>query len=198
MSRHFLRSRVPAVAGCLRRGEEGFAIAAVLVLGACLIALSSVVVLRGTRAVGNTSGDARWERALAAAESGLEVGLQALEVDATFSTMDDYPDSFDSPEAERDWVVATADGVPSNEVGHGPAGHYVVVKPAGVNLLYAVGYSPSREAFGGRTRVVRIGYELHAVEWTLEYALLVQQIIENPMLNGETIRLDGALRMPPK
>ncbi|MGH8506673.1 MAG: SDR family NAD(P)-dependent oxidoreductase [Stenotrophobium sp.] len=31
-----------------------------------------------------------------------------------------------------------------------------------------------------------------------EYALLVQQIIENPMLNGETIRLDGALRMAPK
>ncbi len=32
----------------------------------------------------------------------------------------------------------------------------------------------------------------------LEFALLVQQVIENPMLNGETIRLDGALRMPPK
>lgn len=31
-----------------------------------------------------------------------------------------------------------------------------------------------------------------------EYAQLVQQIIENPMLNGETIRLDGALRMAPK
>lgn len=28
-----------------------------------------------------------------------------------------------------------------------------------------------------------------------EYAMLVQQIIENPLLNGETIRLDGALRM---
>ena len=28
-----------------------------------------------------------------------------------------------------------------------------------------------------------------------EYAQLVQQIVENPMLNGETIRLDGALRM---
>ena len=25
-----------------------------------------------------------------------------------------------------------------------------------------------------------------------------QQIVANPMLNGETIRLDGALRMPPK
>ncbi|HEY8490939.1 MAG TPA: 3-hydroxyacyl-CoA dehydrogenase [Dehalococcoidia bacterium] len=31
-----------------------------------------------------------------------------------------------------------------------------------------------------------------------EYALLVRQIVENPMLNGETIRLDGALRMPPR
>jgi len=28
-----------------------------------------------------------------------------------------------------------------------------------------------------------------------EFATLVQQVIENPMLNGETIRLDGALRM---
>lgn len=31
-----------------------------------------------------------------------------------------------------------------------------------------------------------------------EYAMLVQHIIENPMLNGETIRLDGAIRMAPK
>jgi NAD(P)-dependent dehydrogenase (short-subunit alcohol dehydrogenase family) len=31
-----------------------------------------------------------------------------------------------------------------------------------------------------------------------EYAVLVAAIIANPMLNGETIRLDGALRMPPK
>lgn len=31
-----------------------------------------------------------------------------------------------------------------------------------------------------------------------EYAQLLAAIIENPMLNGETIRLDGAIRMPPK
>jgi NAD(P)-dependent dehydrogenase (short-subunit alcohol dehydrogenase family) len=31
-----------------------------------------------------------------------------------------------------------------------------------------------------------------------EYALLACDIAENPMLNGETIRLDGALRMPPR
>jgi NAD(P)-dependent dehydrogenase (short-subunit alcohol dehydrogenase family) len=37
----------------------------------------------------------------------------------------------------------------------------------------------------------RLGY-------SSEYAALALQIVENPMLNGETIRLDGALRMPPK
>jgi NAD(P)-dependent dehydrogenase (short-subunit alcohol dehydrogenase family) len=31
-----------------------------------------------------------------------------------------------------------------------------------------------------------------------EYALLVASIIANPMLNGETIRLDGAIRMAPR
>jgi hypothetical protein len=31
-----------------------------------------------------------------------------------------------------------------------------------------------------------------------EYASLVQQIIENPMLNGAVIRLDGAVRLASK
>ncbi|MDP8969886.1 MAG: SDR family NAD(P)-dependent oxidoreductase [Actinomycetota bacterium] len=30
-----------------------------------------------------------------------------------------------------------------------------------------------------------------------EFAALVRHVVENPMLNGEVIRLDGALRMPP-
>lgn len=31
-----------------------------------------------------------------------------------------------------------------------------------------------------------------------EYAALARHIIENPMLNGSTIRIDGALRMAPR
>jgi NAD(P)-dependent dehydrogenase (short-subunit alcohol dehydrogenase family) len=31
-----------------------------------------------------------------------------------------------------------------------------------------------------------------------EFALMVSQVLANPMLNGETIRLDGAIRMAPK
>jgi NAD(P)-dependent dehydrogenase (short-subunit alcohol dehydrogenase family) len=31
-----------------------------------------------------------------------------------------------------------------------------------------------------------------------EFARLVAQIVENPMLNGTTIRLDGGVRLPPR
>jgi NAD(P)-dependent dehydrogenase (short-subunit alcohol dehydrogenase family) len=31
-----------------------------------------------------------------------------------------------------------------------------------------------------------------------EFASLVRQVAENPMLNGETIRLDGSIRMAPR
>jgi len=31
-----------------------------------------------------------------------------------------------------------------------------------------------------------------------EYAALARHVIENPMINGETIRLDGAIRMTPR
>lgn len=32
----------------------------------------------------------------------------------------------------------------------------------------------------------------------IEYALLVEQIVANPFLNGTTVRLDGAMRLPPR
>src|SRR3712207_330905 len=51
---------------------------------------------------------------------------------------------------------------------------------------------PAREALGQQIpHPSRLG-DPH------EFALLACHIAENPMLNGETIRLDGALRMPPK
>ncbi|MBY0585561.1 3-hydroxyacyl-CoA dehydrogenase [bacterium] len=58
--------------------------------------------------------------------------------------------------------------------------------------LFAALPDPARQALGASIPFPsRLGYPS-------EYALLVRQIIENPMLNGETIRIDGALRMAPK
>jgi 3-hydroxyacyl-CoA dehydrogenase / 3-hydroxy-2-methylbutyryl-CoA dehydrogenase len=58
--------------------------------------------------------------------------------------------------------------------------------------LFATLPDKAREALGEMTPFPsRLGYPE-------EYALLAGSIIENPMLNGETIRLDGAIRMQPK
>ena len=48
----------------------------------------------------------------------------------------------------------------------------------------------TRSASRSRTRTASAG--------PTEYAALAAHIVENPMLNGEVIRLDGALRMPPR
>jgi NAD(P)-dependent dehydrogenase (short-subunit alcohol dehydrogenase family) len=51
---------------------------------------------------------------------------------------------------------------------------------------------PAREALGaGVPHPARLGMPD-------EYGALAAHIVENAMLNGEVIRLDGALRMPPR
>lgn len=58
--------------------------------------------------------------------------------------------------------------------------------------LFASLPEQTREALGKMTPFPkRLGYPS-------EYAMLVKSIVENPMLNGETIRLDGAIRMQAK
>jgi len=51
---------------------------------------------------------------------------------------------------------------------------------------------PARQALGAQVPFPsRLGMPA-------EYAALACHIVENRMLNGEVIRLDGALRMPPR
>lgn len=58
--------------------------------------------------------------------------------------------------------------------------------------LFASLPEAAKEALGKMTPFPsRLGYPE-------EYAHLVKSMIENPMLNGETIRIDGAIRMQPK
>ena len=54
------------------------------------------------------------------------------------------------------------------------------------------GRRPARAVLGSAGAVPK------RMGWSTEYAQLAQSIIENDYLNGETIRLDGALCFPPK
>ncbi|MEE8498441.1 MAG: hypothetical protein V3S62_07895 [Acidimicrobiia bacterium] len=153
-------------------GDDGFALAITMSLGAIVFLLSTVMMTRGVRQVMTTALDIRWDRALDSAEAGLDFGIQILEADGEYST-GDVPPAFATPKAEREWAVLTALGKPASEVVVTPTGEFVVVKPPGTALLYSVGFSPTRDAAVRSERAVRIGYTLSPIEWEVEFALLV-------------------------
>ena len=57
---------------------------------------------------------------------------------------------------------------------------------------------PELERPEAGTGVLRLLKAWRSMRAPHQYAALVRHIVENPMLNGEVIRLDGALRMAAK
>jgi hypothetical protein len=177
----------------LLRGERGLAVAAVLILGLSIVMLSSVVVVRSLRQSNTTLSDAGWEQALQVAESGLDEGLVAVAEDDAFTTGEVLPDSFAGNEDARVWMVAAADARGSIDLRTTPLGEYVVVRPSNTEMVFAVGYVPTRAAETRRVRVVgaRIGDATINGSWLARYALLAGDQLEmggNPtIISGATV-----------
>jgi hypothetical protein len=172
------------------RGEQGFAIAAVLLLGTMLLMLGSVVVIRSLRQAGNVNVDAQWEQALAVAEAGLDLGLDRAASSSGFSTGQILPEFSGDPSAERAWIVDTADATVSSEVGTTPQGEFVILRPDNSSAIYSVGYVPSRNAEPRRVRVVRaqIGTAIRPGAWQARYAILTDGELG---LNGNPTVVSG-------
>lgn len=164
------------------RSESGAAIAIVMLVGAVLVVLSSLMVARGFRQMVNTHNDVAWDSALFVAEAGLDDALHTLDYDFDFTTGQTIPDGTLGTDAERAWAVEAADATASGLVAV-PDGEYVVVRPANSTVVFAVGYSPSRAAPDRRVRVIRAAIEGTPWEYEIEHALLVGGDIE---LSGTT------------
>ncbi len=178
----------------ISRDERGVAIAIVMLVGVALVLVSTIVVSRGFRQLVNTANDTNWDNALFAAEAGLDGGLVVLDGDFTYTTGETIPLSSLGTDAERTWAVATADARPDSGVIDLPDGQYVLVRPDNANVVFAVGYSPSRTAIERRVRVVRATIEGNTYTFTLEFALLVGDDLEisgNTTINDTNLN-DGA------
>jgi hypothetical protein len=175
------------------RGDQGLAVAAVLILGLAIVMLSSVVVVRSLRQSNTALSDAGWEQALQVAESGLDEGLVAIAEDEDFTTGEVFPSSFSGNEEARAWMVAAADARSPADVRPTPLGEYVIVRPSNTVMVFAVGYVPTRVAETRRVRVVgaRIGDATVNGSWLARYALLTGDRLEmggNPtIVSGATV-----------
>lgn len=175
---YFLRHRV-------HREERGAAIAMVMLVGAVLVLLSSIMIARGFRQLVNTANDHHWDNALFAAEAGLDHALFVLDYDFDFTTGETVASGTLGSSGERAWAVSAADAVPASEVVIVPEGEYVVVRPANSTIVFAVGYSPSRAAAERRVRVIRASVDGVPWEYTIEHALIVGGDLE--LSGGTTI-----------
>ena len=87
--------------------------------------------------------------------------------------------------------MQTAHPAPADSRGGrgGPADSVSAAAPARHRFKAAVSDGADGFRFGGAGSLLG---------QPAEYARLARNIIENPMLNGSTIRLDGAIRMAPR
>jgi len=179
----------------LFKDERGAAIAMVLLIGSVLVMLTGVVVTRGIRQMGNTSGDARWEQALNVAEAGMEYAINERNADSEYATGETVP-SFGDRAEERQWAITEA---ADNPVVATPEGEFAVIVPGTDQVLYSVGYVPARGAEGVRTRVVRREYA--TARFTTANGLLVggdadlqaNSVIDDPDGENATVYVNGAL-----
>ncbi len=157
-----------------RSGEEGVVAVMVLLLGFALMIMAVVVTTRAMNHARVTLLDARWEQALYVAESGLNVGSFTLEDFPTFTTGEAQPGTFLGREDERAWVVATADARPETDLVSTPEGEYVLVKPSNADVLYSVGFVPSRADSSRRVRVLsaEVGEVMVPGPWPMTYGFL--------------------------
>jgi hypothetical protein len=162
----------------LHRDERGVALAVVLLVGVSLVLVTTVMMARGLRQFVRTASEIAWDDALFAAEAGLDDALALLDVDFTFTTGEQIPDGTIGTEAERVWAVIAADMRSASDVNRVAEGEYVMVRPSNADIVFAVGYSPSRAASNRRVRVVRLSVVGTVWTYTIEYALIVGEDLE--------------------
>lgn len=147
---------------------------AVAMLGTALVLISTVVFARGLSQFGNTRGDALWEQSLGGAEACLDWALSVIEGDETFTTGEEIPEEMAGSSQERTWVLEAAAQRPDSDIIHTGDADCLVVKPSNGAFVYGVGYAPTRDAPGARTRVVRVDYQVipHVTTWIAQLAFL--------------------------
>lgn len=145
--------------------DRGMTMAVVALLGMLLAALSATVLVRTGALTDDVSSDRQWENALYVADSGMETATLELADDPDWNTGD-----LNASLQTRDQVIAAALAKPASDVIKTPEGDVVLIKPTDADVLYSVGFAPSRDA---ATRVRIVAAPVQNNFWVPNAALLV-------------------------
>ena len=128
----------------LRRDESGFALASVMFLGAVMVLLTAIIVVRAGSQGSIEVNDAQWEQSLHVAEGSMDEFLAELAEEADPDAVTTGHTASELTTKEAIIAVATdyAEENP-DEVLSTPEGEAVVIKPSDDSIIYAVGFTPS-------------------------------------------------------
>lgn len=159
-----------------RHGDEGFAMIAVMIIGAVMFVLAGVIATRAQTDQRQVLTDRQWERALDVAEGGIEYTLHRLSQNKDYVQPAGFTPCTGTQAEMRACILEAAASAPtSDDVGFPvPQGQWVALKPQSASgaegEIYAVGYIPDR-ANAQEIRVLRVEYDFKT-GFTTESALL--------------------------
>ena len=162
-----LRGRLAAVTESEDRG-----MGMVLVIGMSIVAMLAAmgVVSIGIFSLRSSAQHVSFEQALAAAEAGIDDQLAAIQaandqdppVDystpSPCNTTGSVPASFSTSAAERTWAKSVINSLPASCTKTISAGQYVAFRPAGKQVVYSMGWAPSRTSTHSKHRLIKAEY----------------------------------------
>lgn len=155
-----MRSRLIRARALDPTSDEGMALLTVLLVSALvttLVVATTVLALGSLRSSGDHE---RFEGAVAAAETGIDMQLAALQKNQSYSLGPAIGGTFANEEAERTWAIAAIKtqitaGMPYTNTG---SGEFAAIKPADRNVIYSIGCDPQCTAPNAKKRFLKVEY----------------------------------------
>jgi hypothetical protein len=150
-----------------RRADES-GMAMILVIGTALVLmiLTTTLIAVTHNSLQSSSQHTRFEQALHTAETGIDVTLARLQKSSAYVAGPNAPASFADAATERTWAkteitkLAAASSTLLTSTGEG---QYLAIRPANLQAVYSMGWTPSFGAFqakqvGSKQRLLKAEY----------------------------------------
>jgi hypothetical protein len=140
----------------LNGDDRGVAIITVTLVGVAVAGIVAVLSINTMRNYREAQQERQYDEVLVLAESGLDEAVFRLNADNDFTTVGTMPVGLDAA-AEEAWVVGQARGLTPTT---GDNGEYVIVKPDGEDVVYAVAFSGDASDLTTQVRVLKAQLEV--------------------------------------
>jgi hypothetical protein len=143
-------------------GDEGIALVTVILVTALVTTLVVGITTLTLGSLRSSSDHGRFEGAIAAAETGVDQELAALQQNQSYSHGPAVAGAFADAdaEAERSWAInaINAQVAAGDDYTSTGSGEFIAIKPSDRNVIYSLGCDPACDAPSAKKRFLKVEY----------------------------------------